>query len=92
VKINDINNISAIQIKVWCYSTEELKANIIADCGKDHTFYGNKSDTITPSGWKRLVLNFWVPQGQTISKCNVSLWNSGSEPAYFDDLQITKKY
>ncbi len=92
VKINDINNISAIQIKVWCYCTEELKANIIADCGKDYTFYSNKSDTITPSGWKRLVLNFWVPQGQPISKCNVSLWNSGSEPVYFDDLQIIKKY
>lgn len=90
IKIKDIKRLMKVQVSVWCYSTEDLKTNIIAKCGKDHTFYGNENDTIEPSGWKRLILNFWVPEEQDITDCQISFWNSGSQPAYFDDLQIVK--
>ncbi len=92
IKIEDISQVIYVRISAWCYCDEELRENIIADCGKDFTFYSNKNDTIEPSGWKRLILNFWVPQEQNITNCNISLWNSGPQPAYFDDLQIIKKY
>jgi uncharacterized membrane protein len=91
-KIDSIENIISIQIKVWCYCDEELKANIIADCGKDYTFYSNKSDTIEPSGWKRLTLTFWVPQERNVKYCHISVWYSGTQSAYFDDLQIIKNF
>lgn len=92
IKLKDINRLMKIQVSVWCYCTEELRANIIASCGKDISFSSNEIDTIEPSGWKKLILNFWVSQEQDITNCYISFWNSGFQPAYFDDLQIIKIY
>lgn len=92
IKLKDINRLMKVQASVWCYCTEELRANITASCGKDFTFISNENDSIEPSGWKKLILSFWMPQEQDIMDCHISFWNSGSQPAYFDDLQIIKIY
>jgi len=92
IKINETNRLLNIQISAWCYCEEESRANIIANCGKGIQFYSNENDKSEPSGWKRLVLTFWLPQEEGISSCSISLWNSGPKPAYFDDLQIIKTY
>lgn len=92
IKMNDFNRLMKVEISAWCYSSEELRTNLIANCGKDLTFYSNENDSIESSGWKRLVLTFWMPQGKDITNCSISFWNSGSQPAYFDDVQIIKQY
>lgn len=81
-----------LQVSAWYFSKEEKRAHIIANCGKGFYFINNEPDTISPSGWKRLTLNFWLPQQKAAPDCSISLWNTGSDPVYFDDLRIIKFY
>lgn len=89
IKFNDIEQISYISASVWYFSNNN-EANIEATCG--NRFYaGSKSIEETDSiGWKKLELNFWVPKHLNLDNMEINLWNSGTEPAYFDDLQIIK--
>lgn len=92
IKLEDIHRILYLQVRVWCYTDGEFKSNIITSCGKDITLYGNTVDSTDASGWKRIVLKFWVPQNPDVTNCHISFWNFGNGPAYFDDLEIIKKY
>ncbi|MBC8004032.1 MAG: hypothetical protein H7X84_01050, partial [Verrucomicrobia bacterium] len=92
IKLNDYKRLMKVQVSVWCYSPEDRRANIIASCGKGLDFYSNESDSIEPSGWRRLVLNFWMPQSDDVTKCNISFWYTGTQEAYFDDVQVIKIY
>ncbi|MDD4109158.1 MAG: DUF2079 domain-containing protein [Prolixibacteraceae bacterium] len=89
-QIDKIHHPTRVNISVWCYGREENRANIIADCGDDYKFHSSQADTIMQSGWKRLVLSFWMPQNS--SECTFSLWNNGTQPVYFDDLQVITNY
>lgn len=78
-----------IQISVWRYSNSSQN-QIIASCGND--FY-QSSRTITEkdsSGWAKLELNFLVPKNLNPEKFIIYLWNSGTDPVYFDDFVIKK--
>jgi uncharacterized membrane protein len=87
--VKDILESHFIQISVWRYSNGSQN-QIVASCGDD--FY-QSSRTITvkdTTGWAKLELNFLVPKNINPEKFIISLWNSGSEPVYFDDLVIKK--
>lgn len=92
IELNDFNRLLKVQVIVWCHYTEVHRANIIASCGKGMDFYSNENDSTEPSGWKRLVLNFWMPQTEDVTKCNIGFWYTGTQEAYFDDIQIIKTY
>lgn len=85
-KLENIKTGCRVKISAWSYSTEEFNANIIAGCGDNFKFNSNEADTVAESGWKRLTLNFWVPNDS--SECGFSFWNNGTQPACFDDLQV----
>ncbi|MGE5426742.1 MAG: hypothetical protein ACM3O8_02530, partial [Methylococcaceae bacterium] len=91
LKIKDIDKIAYLQISAWCYC-EKNNANIVASSGK--VFYTGSNTFVEeePSGWKKMVLSFWVPSELDPNDFSVYLWNAGSEPVYFDDLQVIKKY
>lgn len=90
LKFNDIKNIRYLQISLWAYGPEN-DANIIASDGKD--LYLKGSITVKePSGWNYFEINFVVPQEFDATNFAVYLWNSGTQPTYFDDLRIIKKY
>lgn len=89
--MNDICNIAYLQISAWCYC-DDNHANIVATSGKDFYISNNKYTTEEPSGWKKIVLNFLVPNGVDTSHFSIYLWNNGNKPIYFDDLQIIRKY
>lgn len=92
IKLNDFRKLMKVQVSVWCYSPEDRRANLIASCGTGLDFYSNESDSIDSSGWRRLVLNFWMPQSDDVTKCNIGFWYTGTREAYFDDVQIIKIY
>ncbi|HET6556478.1 MAG TPA: DUF2079 domain-containing protein [Prolixibacteraceae bacterium] len=92
IKIDDFNRLMKVQVSVWCHSTEERRSNIIGSCGEGIDFISNETDSIESTGWKRIVLNFWMPQDEKVTKCHISFWNNGTQPAYFDDVQIIKIY
>jgi len=87
--INDIREVKYLKISVWCFCTEK-QANIVATSGKDFYTGSNTYIIEEPSGWKKIALNFWVPQGIETNHFSVYLWNAGTEPVYFDDLEIIK--
>ena len=85
----DVIEAHYIQISVWRYSNSSQN-QIIASCGSD--FY-QSSRTITEkdsSGWAKLELNFLVPKNLNPEKFIIYLWNSGTDPVYFDDFVIKK--
>ncbi len=91
VKINDIDLIRYMEISVWCY----CKGNegiIVASNNKDFYQSSNEYELTEESGWKKIVLMFWVPEKPFPKNYSFYLWNSGQEPIYFDDLQIVKMY
>lgn len=91
IKMKDIDRIAYLQISAWCYC-EENHANIVASSGKVFYIGSNTYAEEVPSGWKKIVLNFWVPRELDPNDFSVYLWNSGTQPVYFDDLQVIKKY
>ena len=91
IKINDVDKISYLEISVWTYSKQN-QCNIIAKDQKDFYLTSKEGDSADDSGWKRIVLGFWIPKSIDASNLHFSLWNSSSEPVYFDNLQIVKKY
>jgi len=91
IRMKDIDRIAYLQISAWCYC-EEKHANIVASSGKVFYISSNTYAEEVPSGWKKIVLNFWVPKELDPNDFSVYLWNSGSKPIYFDDLQVIKKY
>lgn len=91
IKISDINKVSYLEISVWCYSGQD-QSNIMASNGKYFYLISNEGNVKDPSGWKNIILGFWVPKNIDASDISISIWNSGSQPAYYDDLQIIKKY
>lgn len=90
-KVNDVEKIAYLQLSCWYYSKDD-KAGIVATSGKDFYIGSNTFVLQEPSGWKKVELNFLVPPGINVNNFTIYLWNSGTEPAYFDDLQIIKKY
>lgn len=91
IKIKDIDKVVYLQISAWCFC-EKNEANIVASSGK--VFYTGSNTFVAeePSGWKKIVLSFWVPSELDPNDFSVYLWNGGSQPVYFDDLQVIKKY
>lgn len=90
LKFDDIEQIKYFHIGVWRYCPGD-DANIIASDGKDFYLKGS-IDKKEPSGWNYLTINFVVPANIDYKSFAVYLWDSGTEPAYFDDLCIIKKY
>lgn len=90
IKLKDLNKVSYLQISAWSYS-QKSQLNIVAGSGKN--FYLLSDEEVpTESGWKKIFLDFWVPKNLDASTISIYLWNSSSEPVYYDDLQIIKKY
>lgn len=90
IQFDDIDRIKYMQINVW-FKGDEEDAHIVAQCGSRFYLQSKWVEETDDSGWKKLVLSFWIPD--KIDKTNfvVYLWNSSRErPLYFDDLQIIK--
>lgn len=91
IYIKDINQTNYINISVWYYGNEKNQLNVVADYGKKLRFQSNTIDSTNSSGWKRLVLSFWLPQTYDKPDCSFYFVNSGTEPVFYDNLQIIKK-
>ncbi len=89
--LQNINPKDYIEISVWYYTNKNAKGYIVADCGKRFHFYTKEIEDINSKGWKKLVLSFWLPQKPYFNGCSFYLGNHGTEPIYFDDLQVIKK-
>ena len=90
LKFDDIEQIKYFHIGIWRYCQGD-DANIIASDGKDFYIKGS-IEKKEPSGWNYLTINFVVPSNIDFKSFAVYLWDSGKQPAYFDDLIIIKKY
>jgi hypothetical protein len=86
----DIKNIDQVEISVW-FKGPDNSAFIVID-NKENLYL--KSDKITVTNdkqWKRTSLTCSFKQHQKLSSTIIYLWNAGSTPVYFDDLQIIKR-
>lgn len=86
----DIKNIDQVEISVW-FKGPDNSAFIVID-NKENLYL--KSDKITVTDdkqWKRTSLTCSFKQHQKLSSTIIYLWNAGSTPVYFDDLQIIKR-
>lgn len=90
LKISDADSVNFLQLSVWCQTTSK---NAILVASGANNFYKSANECVAeePSGWKKLILNTWLPKSGT-KDLSVYLWNNGTEPVYFDDFQIVKKY
>lgn len=90
IGFKDINRINYLEISVWIYPGSERPNIVASDRGK---FYlaSSESSEENELGWRKIYLGFWVPENVSPLKMAVYLWNSSSQPVYFDDLQIVKK-
>jgi hypothetical protein len=91
IKFKNVMNLEYIYASVWYQGTSK-EANMVASCGSDFYYINRNSDIEVSDDWKKLELSFWIPQHLDMSNLIVYLWNSGSEPIYFDDFQIVKRY
>jgi hypothetical protein len=91
VEFKDAEKTEYIYATVRYLSTAD-RANIVVSCGSRFYYLNGKPNDEEPDGWKKLELGFWVPKHLDLNNLKVFLWNSGNEPAYFDDFQIIKYY
>jgi uncharacterized membrane protein len=87
----DINKMKYLSVSVWSLCTAE-QAHVVASIGKNFYLESHAAEEVDPAGWKRLSLNFWIPRHLNRKRLRIYLWNSGTQPAYFDDLQLIEKY
>lgn len=90
IHFDDIDSIGKIEVSVWV--NDPLKdAFIVLDNKKG--FY-RKSNNVTEEKdrWQKMVLNLRLPDDIYRDELIIYLWNAGTAPVYFDDLQIIKQY
>jgi uncharacterized membrane protein len=89
VKFVHTENPEYIKAIVWVQCTGN-HANIVASCENDFYLLNGSPGGEAINNWKKLELSFWVPRNLDMSKLAIYLWNTGSEPMFFDDFQIIK--
>lgn len=90
VHLDSLNEIDYLEISVWAWP-DSGKPNIVASAKNDFYLPSNEENIQVESGWKKIILRFWVPKNIDGSQLSIYLWNSGPEPVYFDNYQIIKK-
>jgi hypothetical protein len=80
------------RISVWRFG-EQFTGHLVATTTRPELYYKSANDYIQmdPGGWKQIVLYVTIPPGFGNEPLKVYLWNSGSDPVYFDDLEIIKQ-
>ncbi len=91
IKLPGIKPKDHVEISIWYYSTEKNTIHLVAEGIDNYKHHNSEPDSVDIEGWKHLVLSFWVPENESELDGSTFFWNSGSEPAYIDDLQITIK-
>lgn len=91
VRFENLNRVNYMEVSVWLWPGTE-KPQIVATDRKKFYLTSNEGEAQTESGWRKIVLGFWVPKNIDASHLVVYLWNTSSEPVYFDNYQIVKKY
>jgi len=88
IKLEDISRISKLEIRVWVKGTAE-NAFIVVDNKKG--FYRNSNAVSgAQNGWNEITMSLHLPSQIERDKLIIYLWNSGKQPAWFDDLSIVK--
>lgn len=77
-------------LSVWKYPAE-VDGRMVFSALKESTFYnvGRLSSEIDSNGWARIETQVYIPDGKQ-GFLKFYLWNNGSEPLFFDDLQILR--
>lgn len=90
IHLGTLKNLYQLEISAWCYG-ETKNAHIILD--NKVNLYRNSSivEGSTEGGWKKIRLLHRFEENQNLPSTIVYLWNAGSIPVYFDDLQIVIK-
>jgi hypothetical protein len=80
-------------VSIWRKSSED-KAGIVLSVEPGNNFYrfNNKSIKINSSGWNKIVSDIVVPDNCDGLELSIYVWNPGDRIAWFDDLEIIKKY
>jgi len=67
-------------------------AFLVASAANDKSFYAQTADYLTTdeNGWKKVTLDFTIPQEFTGGSLKLYLWNNGDSPVWFDDLSIAR--
>lgn len=87
ISLNDIKNIDRIEVSIW-YLSANNNVFIVMDNKENLYQKSDKPETSEEKGWKKIVLTATPLESQKLSSTIVYLWNAGSEPVYFDDMQI----
>ena len=90
IRFSDVSKIMYITCTVWYYGNDG-EAFVVTKSGDGFYIQSNYIVERDSNGWKKLKLNFWVPQKSDNSKLQIYLWNSSTENSViFDDLQIIR--
>ncbi len=90
VQLNDINQIAFLELSAWSYTGKD-EGHLVAAGSNGYFKVSYESDSIAPSGWRRLKMNLWIPKNK-FDTFSIYFGNNGHAPAFFDDLQIVKHY
>ena len=89
ILLNNLTNTDQIEVSVWYLGSDNCA--IVID-NKENLY--QKSDgveTVDKNGWKKITLKCLLKENQKLPSTIIYLWNSGTVPVYFDDLQIIKR-
>jgi hypothetical protein len=80
------------EINIWKYGGGQ-EVFLVASSGGKNPYYQQSKGCIETDkmGWKKVTLDFKIPEGFTGNKLTIYLWNHDNSPVWFDDFQI-KKY
>lgn len=89
--LTDLKAGDRYRISVWRYG-DYYESHLVVAAPKPELYYKSVNDNIRSdeSGWRQLVMYVTVPGELGSDPLKVYLWNSGSQPVYFDDLEIVK--
>lgn len=90
ISLNDIKNTDQIEVNVW-YLGSDNAASVVID-NKENLYQKSEGIvTVDENGWKGITLKCLLKENQKLPSTIIYLWNVGSEPIYFDDMQIIKR-
>jgi len=80
------------EVSAWRWGGDK-DGYLVAGCEDSKIFYtqGNSAIPGEANGWRKVLMDFTLPNGISGKKMKIFAWNSGQSTMYFDDLEIIKK-
>jgi hypothetical protein len=91
IKLQDLKNGESFSLSVWRKAPGKSKGGLVASSSPNPFYYTEYKLLINQlDGWEKINMEFFIPVELNNQELVIYVFNPGSEPVYFDDLEIIR--